>query len=56
MKKIFTDTLRAFAVDQAVRTPQGNGVIQEVRDNCKFPIFVRFPCGRVDAFTQAEIE
>ena len=56
MTKIFTDTLRAFSVGQSVMTPDGKGVIQEVRDNCKFPIFVKLNSGRVNAFTQSEVE
>jgi len=52
---VFTDTLKVFSIRQAVKTPEGKGVIQEIRD-CEYPIFVRFPDGRVNAFTQREVE
>ena len=56
MKIIFTDTLRKFEVGQMVSTPKGNGVIEEIREHCAYPLFVRFASGKLNAFLQSEIQ
>lgn len=52
---VFSDTYEKWHVGQLVATPRGNGVIAEIRDNCKFPMFVELGDGLIDAFPRKEI-
>ncbi|MPQ69493.1 hypothetical protein [Pseudomonas sp. MWU12-2323] len=56
MTKVLTDTRKALSTNQTVQTAEGKGVIQEIREDCEYPIFVRFSDGRVNAFTQHEVK
>lgn len=51
----FSDTRKRFYVGQTVYTPQGGGVIEEIRKNCAYPLFVRFADGAVNAFESSEV-
>lgn len=51
----FSDTRKRFSVGQTVYTPQGGGVVEEIRKNCAYPLFVRFADGAVNAFAAAEV-
>lgn len=51
---VHTGTFQKFRVGQEVKANGMRGVIEEIRDYCKFPIFVSFD-GRVDAFLWSEV-
>lgn len=51
-----TATLQKLHVGQKVFCKgYGEGIIKEIRDNCAFPIFVKFT-NKVDAFLWCEIK
>lgn len=56
MKIVNSSTYQNLEVGQRVKTPIGDGVVKEIRDNCVYPIFVEFKNGSVDAFYWSEIE
>lgn len=56
MHIVNTATLQKLHVGQKVLCKgYGEGVIKEIRDNCEFPIFVKF-ADKVDAFLWHEIQ